>query len=127
VLIVDDHAVIRRMFREVCEAEHLEVSEAENGAEAVQRAQDLNPQVIVLDLSMPVMNGLDAARELTVLMPHVPLLMLTNNAIGALESETRSAGISAVFCKANAGALKQALAHILLLLRVDEAGIPRAS
>jgi len=59
--------------------------EAENGAEGVQEAQDLNPGVVILDLSMPVMNGLEAARALRLTMPHVPLLMFTNNNVAAME------------------------------------------
>jgi CheY-like chemotaxis protein len=81
VMIVDDHAVIRRMLREVFEAEDLDVLDAVNGADGVQKAQQVKPGLIILDLSMPVMNGLEAARELKVLMPHVPLLMFTNNAL----------------------------------------------
>jgi CheY-like chemotaxis protein len=77
-MIVDDHAIIRRMVREVFEAENCEVLDAANDAEGVQKAQVVKPGLIILDLSMPVMNGLDAARELKLLMPHVPLLMFTN-------------------------------------------------
>jgi CheY-like chemotaxis protein len=69
VLIVDDHAVIRRMLHAMFEADDFEVCEAENGAEGVQKAQELNPGVVILDLSMPVMNGLEAARALQLIMP----------------------------------------------------------
>jgi CheY-like chemotaxis protein len=64
VMIVDDHAVIRRVLREVFEAEDWEVSDAIDGADGVQKAQEVKPNFIILDLSMPVMNGLEAAREL---------------------------------------------------------------
>ena len=53
--------------------------------EGVRKAQAEKPDLIILDLSMPVMNGLEAARELKVLMPRVPLLMFTNNAGTAIE------------------------------------------
>ena len=56
-----------------------------NGADGVQKAQEIKPSLIILDMSMPVMNGLEAARALKVLMPLVPLLMFTNNAGGILE------------------------------------------
>jgi CheY-like chemotaxis protein len=62
------------MVRVIFEAENLEVFDAVNGAEGVQKAQEVKPGLIILDLSMPVMNGLDAARELKVLMPHGPLV-----------------------------------------------------
>lgn len=73
VLIVDDHAIIRKMLHALFKAHDMEVCEAENGAEGVQKAQDLNPGLVILDLSMPVMNGLEAARALQLTMPHVPL------------------------------------------------------
>jgi CheY-like chemotaxis protein len=90
-MIVDDQAIIRRRVREVFEAEIMEVFDAANGAEGVQKVQDVKPGLIILDLSMPLMNGLDAARELKVIMPHVPLLMFTNNPARILEKEARSA------------------------------------
>lgn len=76
---------------------------------------------------MPVMNGLDAARELKVLMPHVPLLMFTNNAGGILEKEVRSAGIAAVISKSDVDGLKQLLARAKTLLGLDGASAQRAS
>jgi CheY-like chemotaxis protein len=126
-MIVDDHAIIRRMVREVLEAEDLRVFDAANGAEGVQKAQEVNPGLIILDLSMPVMNGLGAARELKVLMPHVSLLMFTNNAGGIVEKEARSAGISAVISKSDTDGLKQLLACAKALLGQDGKGAQRAS
>jgi two-component system, chemotaxis family, chemotaxis protein CheY len=49
--------------------------EAENGRDAIEKAQQLRPDLIVLDMSMPVMNGLDATRVLKRLMPRVPLIV----------------------------------------------------
>ena len=126
-MIVDDHAIIRRMVREMFEAEDLEVFDAANGAEGVQKAQEVKPGLIILDLSMPMMNGLDAARALKVLMPHVPLLMFTNNAAGIVEKEAHSAGILAVISKSDSDGLKQLLARAKALLGQDKAGAQRAS
>lgn len=120
-MIVDDHAVIRRMIRAVFEAEDLEVSDAVNGADGVQKAQEIKPSLIILDMSMPVMNGLEAARALKLLMPLVPLLMFTNNAGGILETEARSAGIAAVISKSDSDAAKQLLAQAKVLLGLDGA------
>ncbi len=66
ILIVDDNAYIRMSLCEQFkrEADFEICGEAENGKEAIARALELHPDLIVLDLSMPVMNGLDAAREL---------------------------------------------------------------
>jgi CheY-like chemotaxis protein len=126
-MIVDGHAIIRRMVREVFEAENWEVLDAANGAEGVQKAQEVKPGLIIIDLPMPVMNGLDAARELKVLMPHVPWLMFSNNAAGIVEKEARSAGISAVIFKSDSDGLKQLLARVKALLGQDGAGAQRAS
>ena len=73
-MIVDDQAVIRDRLRALFEDEDLRVSDASDGAEAVQKAQREKPNLIILDLSMPVMNGLEAARELKVLMPPRPVV-----------------------------------------------------
>jgi|SRR5579872_2556146 len=66
VLIADDNAFVRQRLRELFSREPgFDVcAEAENGRKAVEQAQDTHPDLILLDLSMPVMNGLDAARAL---------------------------------------------------------------
>ena len=75
ILIVDDSALIRRMIHETLEQQDgWEVcGEAADGREAIEKAQQLKPDLIVLDLSMPVMNGLEAARVLKGLFPSLPL------------------------------------------------------
>ena len=128
VMIVDDQAVIRSMLREIFEPENFDVSDATDGAEGVRKAQAEKPSLIILDLSMPLMNGLEAARELKMLMPAVPLLMFTNNAVGIVEKEARSAGISAVISKSDSDAMRRLLAQAKELLGLDGAdGQKRAS
>jgi CheY-like chemotaxis protein len=122
VMIVDDHATIRRMLRVLLEAEDLEVSDAVDGAAGVRKAQEIKPNLIVLDLSMPVMNGLEAARELKRLMPLVPLLMFTNTAGETLKKDALAAGIFAVVSKSDSDSSKQLVAHVRALLRLDEVG-----
>ena len=73
--------------------------EAENGQDAIEKAQALRPDLIVMDLSMPVMNGMDAARILKRLMPKVPLMMFSVHSDLLSESEARSAGVSALVSK----------------------------
>jgi CheY-like chemotaxis protein len=123
-MIVDDHAVIRDTLRALFEDEDLRVSDASDGTEAVQKAQREKPNLIILDLSMPMMNGLEAARELKVLMPHVPLLMFSNHARAIVENEALSAGIFAVVCKSDSDSSKQLVAHARALLGLDSAGSP---
>lgn len=127
VMIVDDHAVIRRMVRALLEAESLTVSDAVDGAEGVRKAQAEKPDLVILDLSMPVMKGLEAARKLKLLFPTIPLLMFTNNAGGVMEKEARAAGISSVISKCDSDGAKQLLARVKELLRLNEADVPRAS
>ena len=119
VMIVDDSATIRGILRAVFETEGLKVCEAIDGVGAIQTASDVKPNLIVLDLSMPEMNGLEAARELKTLMPHVPLLMFTNHSEGALEKEADSAGIAAVVSKSGPNSLAQLLMHAKLLLGLN--------
>ena len=77
VLIADDNALVRQGLCELFsrEADFEIYGEVENGREAIAEAQDLHPDLILLDLSMPVMNGLEAARGLKRVMPEVPIIM----------------------------------------------------
>jgi len=108
VLIVDDNAFIRQALCELFkrEADFDVCGEAENGKDAIKKAQELRPDLIVLDLSMPVMNGFDAARVLKRLMPTVPLIMYSAFGDKLAEKQARLIGISEVVSKAeNAGVL----------------------
>jgi two-component system, NarL family, response regulator YdfI len=79
VLIVDDHTIVRSGLRLLLEtADHLEVvGEAENGRVALQLAADLQPDVILMDLRMPEMDGLTAIGHLQVEQPHIAVIILT--------------------------------------------------
>lgn len=101
ILIVDDNALIRKTVRDVLESRHdcRVCGEAVNGQDAIEKAEQLHPDLVVLDLVMPVMNGLEAARKLSRTMPAVQLVMLTNHANKLIEPEARAAGISVVLSK----------------------------
>jgi DNA-binding NarL/FixJ family response regulator len=73
--------------------------EGENGKDAIKKAQESRPDLIVLDLSMPVMNGFDAARILKRLMPTVPLIMYSAFGDRFAENQARLIGISEVVSK----------------------------
>jgi DNA-binding NarL/FixJ family response regulator len=73
--------------------------EAADGREAIEKAQQLKPDLVVLDLSMPVMNGLEAARVLKRSLPSLPLVMFTNFTSPQLSKEAFSAGVNAVVSK----------------------------
>ena len=116
LLIVDDSPIIRKMLRETFELqEGWEVcGEAADGREGVEKAQQLKADLIVLDLSMPVMNGLEAARELSRLLPSVPVLLYTNYETPQLKQEALSAGVRAVVSKSESvGALVSSIQDLL--------------
>jgi DNA-binding NarL/FixJ family response regulator len=100
VLIVDDHPNVRKVLRTIFDANGFTVcGEAVDGRDAIEKAQELRPDIILLDLSMPVMNGLEAARELNKIMPAVPLMMFTNHTGTIMEEEARKAGIRSILSK----------------------------
>ena len=101
VLIADDNAFVRQRLGELFSREpDFEVcAEAENGKKAIEAAQESHPDLILMDLSMPAMNGLDAARALKRLMPEVPVLMFSMYSDSFTEKEARSAGVSALVSK----------------------------
>lgn len=79
ILLVDDHAVLRAGLRALLEAEpdFTVVGEAGTGEDALAKARELHPDVVVMDLSMPGMGGLEATRRLTQELPHTRVLVLT--------------------------------------------------
>jgi CheY-like chemotaxis protein len=97
VLVVDDNAYIRQALCKVF------TSEADfdicNGREAIAKAHELQPDLIVMDLSMPVMNGIDAARILREMMPTVPLIIFSEYSDVFTETEAKSVGVSALVPK----------------------------
>jgi len=100
VLIVDDSQQIRSLLRAaLLESGWTVCGEAVNGRDAVLQAQQLFPDLIILDLSMPEMNGLEAAERLKFLMPTVPLLMFTTHSHEGLEQQASRVGIYKVFSK----------------------------
>jgi len=78
-------------------------SESENGEQAVAEARQLKPDLIVLDYSMPVMNGLEAAPLLKKILPQTPIIMFTMFASETVATEAFAAGVTAVFSKEQAG------------------------
>ena len=105
ILIVDDSPLIRSSLRVVLEEQlGMAVVEAENGSDGIDKAQKLQPDLIVIDLVMPVMNGIDASRVLKRLMPAVPIVMFTTFADPHLKNAAFAAGVQAVFDKTDAAA-----------------------
>lgn len=101
VLVVDDHALFRRGLQMVLEQEpDLElVGEASDGTEAVEKAQELMPDVILMDVRMPKRSGIEATVQIRDLMPHVKILMLTISDEEADLYEAIKAGASGYLLK----------------------------
>jgi len=101
ILIVDDSSLIRNLVRLHFEAQPgwQVCGEAANGEEGIQKAQALSPDLVVLDLSMPVLNGLEAARILNQRMPNIGVIMFTSFMTPYLESEALAAGVHRVISK----------------------------
>ena len=97
VLVADDNPGLRHTVCELLRSQaDFEVCEqADNGKEAIEKAQQLRPDLIVLDFSMPIMDGLHAARVLKRMLPTVPLIMFSAYADGFFEEETRSRRLTA--------------------------------
>jgi DNA-binding NarL/FixJ family response regulator len=78
ILIADDHEIVRRVLRLMIETRpNVEVIEAVNGRDAVDKAAALSPDVVILDVFMPVLTGSAAAKEIKALLPAVPILLLS--------------------------------------------------
>jgi two-component system, NarL family, response regulator LiaR len=101
VLIADDHAIVRKGIRALLsEAPGFEVvGEAVDGQEAVQRAAETNPDVILMDLVMPVMDGIEATSQITREQPDVRILVLTSFAADAKVFPAIKAGASGYLLK----------------------------
>jgi DNA-binding NarL/FixJ family response regulator len=94
VLLVDDHSLVRRGFRRMLEdeADLSVVGEASDGDEAVRLAQELKPQVIVMDCALPGMSGLNATRRILEVLPDTAILMLSMHSEDTLVRQAIDAG-----------------------------------
>ena len=94
VLLVDDHALVRRGFRRMLEDEpSLQVvGEASDGLEAVKLAEELRPNVIVMDCALPQINGIEASRRILQKLPETAILMLSMHSEDTLVRQAMDAG-----------------------------------
>lgn len=116
ILIADDHSIVLAGLCKLVEAdgEGEVVGTVEDGRALVEEAQKLRPDIILLDISMPLLNGLDAARQIGKLMPECKLIMLTMHASPAYAAEAFKAGVSGYLIKRSAASeLKQAIQAVL--------------
>ena len=118
ILLVDDSELIRLATRHFLESQpgFKVCGEAVDGIDALEKASHLNPDLIILDISIPRMNGLQTARELRARMFRAPIVLFTWYADVVQPDDVEDAGISAVVSKSNPAALQR---HVTSLLAAD--------
>jgi len=115
ILVVDDNAALRGILRTLLEEQdHWEVcDEASNGSEAVAKFDETKFDVVVLDFQMPVMNGLDAAKRITLRSAATPILMVTMHSSPQLVEQAKKVGIRGMCPKPDIHCLVEGVATIL--------------
>lgn len=114
VLIVDDNTLIRSSLRSWIEgyADFQVCGEAENGMVAVQKVEEMHPDIVILDLQMPVMDGLEAARKISNIAPDTAMVMFTMHPSRELLKVAQAVGVRDVVSKTD-----RLSEHLLLALR----------
>ena len=105
VVVADDHPIIRGMVRSALEQHpHFEVcGEAENGAEAIEEVRRVKPDVVVLNITMPLVNGFEAAREIKKHAPETAIVILSSHADKRFIAEAKKIGVRAYVPKSKIG------------------------
>ena len=134
ILIADDHEAVLKAIRTVleCDSRFEVCGSVTNGADALIRAQELHPDVIILDLAMPVMNGFEAARKIGAVLPDIPILLYTLTDSPQVRLEAANAGVREVVIKSAGphllmGAVEKALRkEVAAAPGVSGSGLPLA-
>lgn len=130
VLLVDDSEDVRRLLKRVVsdDSEITIVGEACNGQEAVEKVRDTEPDVVVMDVQMPVMGGIQATREIKERWPDVSILGCTSSNDRTTAREMARAGASANIDKTKAGSLLVPLVKAMgsNIVRLEEENQPAA-
>ena len=114
VIMADDHSLIMAGLRKLVEADCDVVATVEDGRALLEAAERINPDLILLDISMPLLNGLDAARQLSKIVPECKLIFLTMHANPSYATEAFQAGASGYLLKRSAASeLQQAIRSAL--------------
>jgi DNA-binding NarL/FixJ family response regulator len=131
ILIADDHEIVRRGIRTLLQArpEWEICGEARDGREAIQLAKELNPDVIILDVSMPILGGLVAADDILRMNPKMKILIFTMDESKSLRNLVQRCGARGLVVKSQASdvlvqALDRVLSGITFFSMIDEMQSP---
>jgi DNA-binding NarL/FixJ family response regulator len=113
VLIADDSAAVRTALRTLLARPDREIIEAEDGAQALATALEASPDIAVIDLVMPNMDGLAAAREISSRLPGLPIVMCTMHGSPQLQVEALKVGVAKVISKADGGQIVALVEELL--------------
>ena len=133
ILVVDDHPIVRQGLKTLLEG-HMGwevIGEASDGAEALEKAKDLSPDVMVLDVTMPRMNGLEACRLLRRQSPKLEILFVTQHDSPQMMREALEAGARGYVVKSNAArdllAAVEAVSQHRVFTALNERSYPQVS
>jgi DNA-binding NarL/FixJ family response regulator len=106
ILLVDDHEMLRRGVEAIIRRNSLGklCGEAQNGEEAIRKVQELKPDLVIMDVSMPVMGGLEAAREIRRIAPATKIIILTMHNSAQIAEAVHEVGADALVVKTEAAA-----------------------
>jgi CheY-like chemotaxis protein len=113
ILVVDDSQATRRVLSALVSSYWTVCGCAENGKTAVKKFRELKPDLVLLDLAMPDMDGIEVGRRMHAIDPSVPLILFTLSDAWALESPARNAGICRVICKTESWKLMDSIKEIV--------------
>src|ERR1700719_3095478 len=105
ILIADDHPVIRKVVRSTLQRHprFRVCGEAVDGAKAIEKAKRFKPDVVVLNVSMPVLNGFEAAREIKAILPDSAIVILSSHADQRFVAAAKKIGVRSYVAKSKAG------------------------
>jgi CheY-like chemotaxis protein len=117
ILVIDDVQVARESVKQLFEARlgtNIALEEAESGFEAVEKARNLHPDLVVVDFSMPGMDGVETARKIKQITPRTPIILFTAHGERNLEKHAFKAGVTAMVSKGEDSKRLVSLAKLLL-------------
>jgi DNA-binding NarL/FixJ family response regulator len=114
ILLADDHTLVAEAFKKLLEPEFEVVGTVGDGRALLRKAPELNPDAVLVDLNMPLLNGLDAGEQLKQILPKVKIIVLTMNEDAEIAAETMGKWASGYLLKKSAGSeLLKAVREVL--------------